>query len=259
MAEEEGSSELDGMLTRKVGPLPIWSWVMIAGGAGFLLFKLGFGGKSSSAAGSGSPGQGSQFQSSQTQTGTDAAGNQFTNSYSATGNGYLPGMLTTQASPMPYSLGDIYVNVAGQSTNDGGQNPQPAQQPQMNGWIPGSMVVQLPSPMSIKDIVNKWRPLANSDPSTFDLEAEQIIQDNPQTDWSQGVLSQGSWIAIPPGIAVNGQQTIASATPGQLTSSDGGVPVYQGYDQYSGSANNQYYQQLLAAQGGQLNGTGASQ
>lgn len=100
---------LDDILQRRVGPFPIWTWVGLAGAAGFLFYRF----RTASKAGggtSGNPGQGTQFSSTQTQSGTDTSGGQYSSSYTATGNGYLPGYLTTAASPMPYSGGDIYIN-----------------------------------------------------------------------------------------------------------------------------------------------------
>lgn len=114
----------DFALDTQVGPLAIWQWVMGAGALGLIVYKLLHKGASSST--SSTPGQGDTFQSSQSQTSTDQQGNQYTSSYSAQGNGYLPGQLTTQASPMPYSLGDIYVNTNVSPTTSTGDVPQQA-------------------------------------------------------------------------------------------------------------------------------------
>lgn len=105
-------ADIEGMLGRKVGPLPVWSWVMIAGGAGMLLFRMK---KGSSSSGGGntnaSLGQGNQFSSSTTNTSTDPnTGVSTSTSYSAQGNGFLPGQLSYAAGPMPYQQGDVYVN-----------------------------------------------------------------------------------------------------------------------------------------------------
>lgn len=124
----------DFSFSTRVGPLAIYQWVLIAGAVGFVLFKLGIGklgAKSNS-----SPGQGSQFQSSQTKTTTDANGNQTTTSYSATGDGFLPGMLTMQGNPMPYSLGDIYINNPVPTTTPSGNSPvgsSPNEEPYLYG------------------------------------------------------------------------------------------------------------------------------
>lgn len=112
-------ADLEGMLGRNVGPLPVWSWVMIGGGVGMLIFKFTKGKKTaSSTSGTGSsPGQGDTFQSSQSQSGTAADGGQYTSNYSAQGNGFMPGMLTWGAGPMPTQQGDVYVNLPPAASN----------------------------------------------------------------------------------------------------------------------------------------------
>ena len=101
--ENEGGGGLN--LQRKIGPLPLYAWVMIAGGVGLIIFKL-MGSKSATGA-SGGPGAGTQFSSSTTSTNPQTG---VSTSYTASGDGYLPGQLTFQAGPMPYSGGDIYIN-----------------------------------------------------------------------------------------------------------------------------------------------------
>lgn len=120
MAEEtETGGGFEAMVSRKIGPLPLWSWLMMAGAAAFLIYRLK--GGSSSSSSSGNTGQGDQFSSTSTQSGTTASGGQYSNSYTASGNGYLPGMLTDYGSPMGYSGGDVYVNYPTSNNN----NPVP--------------------------------------------------------------------------------------------------------------------------------------
>lgn len=76
----------------------------------------------SSSANAANPGQGTQFSSSNTTTNPTTGD---TSTYTASGNGYLPGMLTYGASPMPYSLGDIYVNTNLSSPNTPSPTPAP--------------------------------------------------------------------------------------------------------------------------------------
>jgi hypothetical protein len=113
-----GGGGIGGMLGRRIGPLPMYAWLMLAGGAGLIIFHLKGASSSSSSSGTGgtNTGQGNQFSSTSTTSGTDAAGQQYSDSYSAQGNGYLPGQLTYGAGPMPTSAGDVYVNYPATNT-----------------------------------------------------------------------------------------------------------------------------------------------
>lgn len=115
----ETDTKVGGILKHKVGPFPAYVWVVLAGAVGYAIFKMSGGKKSGSP--SGSRGQGTAFQSGQSTTTTDpTTGRQTTTTYNAQGDGYMPGMLTYGASPMPYSGGDVYVNVpASNNTSDG--------------------------------------------------------------------------------------------------------------------------------------------
>jgi hypothetical protein len=134
MPEPEGGGGAGAMLGRKVGPLPIWSWVMIAGGVGMVIYRMKKGSTAATtgASGSSSPGQGTAFQTTQSATQTDpATGALQTTSYSAQGDGYLPGMLSYAAGPMPYQQGDVYVN----QTVSGLSTPQPTGSPSAPGQL----------------------------------------------------------------------------------------------------------------------------
>jgi len=202
--------------TRKIGPLPLGAWVAIAGGAGFIFVKV-LGGKKAAAAGGTSPtGAGNQFSSTSTKSGTDAEGNQFSNSYSAQGNGYLPGQLTYGASPMPFSSGDIYVNLPDSNHTNPDSSPTPPA---------GSRQVTLDQDSYIQTIVQKYLPVAGlgapdneyskvhgPDIWSAAVESEAIIRANPQIDWSYEV-PKGTKLWIPPGIGVHpAQQTVTSVT-----------------------------------------------
>src|SRR5487761_646681 len=117
---------IGGMLTRKIGPLPMWSWFMAAGAIGLIIYRMRKGASSSASSGT-NTGQGNQFNSSTSTTSTNpATGDTSTNTYTASGNGYLPGELTYGAGAMPTSPGDIYINYPNQSTNTTGpQLPTP--------------------------------------------------------------------------------------------------------------------------------------
>lgn len=113
--ETEGGGGIGGMLTRKIGPLPMWSWLMAAGAIGLIIYRMRSGSSSSSA----NTGQGSQFNSSTSSTTTNlATGDTTSNSYTASGNGYLPGELTYGAGSMPVSPGDIYINYPNQGSGN---------------------------------------------------------------------------------------------------------------------------------------------
>jgi hypothetical protein len=124
MAEEDeggGGSGVTGMLTRKVGPLPVWTWVMIAGAVGFIIYRMRSAASGTPSASGSNTGQGNQFNSSTSSTSTNpATGDSTTNTYTASGNGYLPGELTYGAGSMPTSPGDIYINYPNQSSNTTG-------------------------------------------------------------------------------------------------------------------------------------------
>lgn len=225
MADDTGSGfGLD--LTRKVGPLPMWSWFMGAGAIGLLLFKI-MGGKKSAGGGSGgASGAGTEFSSTQTKTGTDEQGNQFSNSYSAQGNGYLPGMLTYGAGAMPFSSGDIYVNIPDSNHNppDNKTGTPPAGSREVtltrDSWVQDIVHDYLPvagwgrpNPAHPEQADAVWNPQKPYDIWTGAIEAESIIQANPQIDWSRQ-LASGTKLYIPPGVGVYavGQKTTTSQT-----------------------------------------------
>lgn len=112
MAED---SAFTSTLGRKVGPLPIYGWLMLAGGAGLILFRIAGGKSAQSQTSNGTDtGQGNEFSSEQTYTKTDPnTGETYTTTYNSQGNGYLPGMLSWAAGPMPIQQGDVYVNLPG--------------------------------------------------------------------------------------------------------------------------------------------------
>lgn len=117
------------VMRRQVGPLMVWQWTALLAAfiAGVIIFRRRMGSTSASQPTTTAPGASGEFQSGTATTTTDKNGNTVTTQYSASGplTGY-PGYLTTQAGPMPYSGGDIYVNVP--ATN--AAPPPPAQQTQ---------------------------------------------------------------------------------------------------------------------------------
>lgn len=207
MAEEDeggGGGGIAGMLTRKVGPLPIWTWVMGAGALGFIIYRMK-GGSSSSSGGTSNTGQGSQFNSSTSQTTTNpATGDTTTNSYSASGDGYLPGQLTYGAGQMPVSSGDIYINEgAGTSTTTSGT--QPTQETGYNYTVlPGAKSnTGGYSGQFIQTITQSAYGIPNNtDPISAAYMAMVVRNNNPQVDWQTvdtngGLIPAGTQLVIP--------------------------------------------------------------
>ena len=211
MAEDDapsggGGGGVGAMLTRKVGPLPIWSWVMAAGAIGFIIYRMKSGSSSSSGSGtSGTSGQGSQFNSSTSQTTTNpSTGDTTTNSYSASGDGYLPGQLTYGAGSMPVSSGDIYINEgAGTSTTTSGTSPT-----QETGYnytvLPGAKSnTGGYSGQFIQTITQTAYGIPNaSDPISAAYMAMVVRENNPQVDWQTvdtngGLIPAGTQLVIP--------------------------------------------------------------
>lgn len=116
-------ADIKEIMRRQAGPMPVWAWTALVAAfiAGLVIFKRKGPSTPTTQGGSNSPA--GEFSSGQSTTTTDANGNQITTQYNATGplTGF-PGYLTTQAGPMPYSGGDVYVNYP--------QNPTPPPQQQ---------------------------------------------------------------------------------------------------------------------------------
>lgn len=115
-----GGGRMGALMERKVFglPLPVVGAVVLGGA--ILMYRI-FGAKK--AAGGSSPGQGTQFNSTTTRTDPTTG---VSTSYSASGDGYLPGFLSTQAGPMPYQQGDVYVNYPVQTNMPTPAGPPPS-------------------------------------------------------------------------------------------------------------------------------------
>jgi hypothetical protein len=126
MAEEPetggGGFSLSGLMDRKVFgiPLPVVGAGVL--GVAILAYRMFGAGRIGNNA-NGGPGPGNQFSSTSTYTDPTTG---LSTSYTATGNGYLPGQLTYQAGPMPYQQGDVYVNYPAQTNTP---TPPPDQYP----------------------------------------------------------------------------------------------------------------------------------
>lgn len=194
MADDTSSGSIQGMLSRKVGPLPVYAWVVAAAAVGFVLYRMGFGQKAgTSSGGSSGPGPGDQFSSSTTQSGTTPSGGQYSSSYSAQGNGYLPGQLTYAASPMPVSGGDIYVNVPTQSntTSTTVNPPTPATPTKPFVTSKGDA-----SDNNALNIATQVYGLTSNQNVDAVIGASEIVSMNPQIDWAQP-LPVGTTVNVP--------------------------------------------------------------
>lgn len=192
--DEEGRGGIGGMLSRKVGPFAIWTWLMLAGAAGLIIYRMRKG--QTASAGSGASGQGTQFNSSQTQSGTTPSGGQYTSTYSASGNGYLPGQLTYGASPMPVSGGDVYVNYpAGSSNTTTTGAPAPAT-PSKPYTVTATQDPQGNWDSNAIGLATVAYGLKTPTAQDATLGASQIVAANPQIDWAQP-LAAGTVVNIP--------------------------------------------------------------
>lgn len=131
--------DLKAAMTQKYGPLTAWQWGIAAGIVGYLFLRNQKKNSPAAATSVEEPGPGAvssgEFQSQQSETSIDPeTGEQRTSSYSATGpltGGWGGGVGLPMAYPMPYSGGDVYVNLPGDSQN---LNPaQPGNYPPKTG------------------------------------------------------------------------------------------------------------------------------
>lgn len=193
--------DLDNILTRQIGPLPAYGWLMIAGGTGYVLYHMGFGRTLTGGSSSGgqNTGQGTTFNSGQTtsKTTTDpttGAQTTQTNTFSAQGDGYLPGMMTYGAGPMSYSAGDVYVNYpAQQSPPPAPKNATPTKDYVTTGAAATSDGTADNNANGLATIVYG---LISNDSKDAIMGASQIIAANPQVDWAKPVPA-GTTIHIP--------------------------------------------------------------
>lgn len=108
-----------GIFTQKVGPLPGWGWAGIVGVGALALMSMK-GKKTPTTAGGGAGGPGGQYASNQSQETVDpVTGKRTTSSYQASGptNGWGGSTGLPMAYPMPYSGGDVFVNLPGDTQN----------------------------------------------------------------------------------------------------------------------------------------------
>lgn len=111
--------DIKAFLTQKKGPFPVWVYALGAFGVTYWFLTRS---RAKAAAGGGGQGGTGEFSSSQSSEYTDPkTGQKISSQYSASGQGYggaygSPAQFVTAAGPMPFSSGDIYVNIPGQTT-----------------------------------------------------------------------------------------------------------------------------------------------
>lgn len=148
------------ILTRKVGPLPVWTWTLIValGAGGVMAVQRAKSEAQPAGAGTGPGGGNGEYSSSSNITNTDANGNTTTTQYNATGASPfgVPAYLTQAAYPMPYSMGDIYNN----QTVTVPQNPTQVIIPPLPTPPPGPpppQVITPPRPTPAPPAAETWR------------------------------------------------------------------------------------------------------
>lgn len=190
-------ADLGTLMTQRYGPLAAWQWGLVTAGVGYLVLRKSKSGKPTDAQGqSGQQSTPGEFQSSQSQTSMDDKGNTTTSQYSATGplSGFGGGVGLPMGYPMPYSGGDVYVNLPGdqQNLNSG----RPAHYPPKSGpgvsaghaggfwWTPLTRADTLN--ISAKPYGDDFYKLSKDaqDAARIAMNYSRIVDANPQIDWA---------------------------------------------------------------------------
>lgn len=244
-------ADIKEIMMRKAGPLPVYAWVAGVGAfvGGFVLLKKKAAGTSGTTAnGVNSGGDPGSFTSSQGSTTTDAQGNTTTTDYSATGpNTFMPGQLTNTAGAMPYSGGDVYVNLPG---NTGDTSSTPANAPASIAYPPknpapagpgrggGFWYTPKTDMNSIQAVLAGYNipQAAAGDALGMEARADDamlLMMANPQIDWTQHIPA-GTAVFMPyiigaPGVTnplpTGGSMTAPSAYQPPTQNSSNIVPV----------------------------------
>lgn len=127
-------ADIKEIMQRQYGPMRVWMWTALVASfiaAFYVLRKKKTPAGSTTGGTGGTNGPAGQFTSGQSSTTTDAAGNQITTNYEASGplTGF-PGYITNQAGAMPYSGGDVYVNFPNNMPSGPPPNQTPPPPPQ---------------------------------------------------------------------------------------------------------------------------------
>lgn len=245
--------DIKAAFMKKYGPLTAWQWGAASLVIGYFFLRQArknaapTGDEAPSGA-AGTQGPAGEFQSQQSQTKIDPkTGEEITSSYSATGpltGGWGGGVGIPAAYPMPYSGGDVYVNLPGETQT---MNPgRPARYPPASGpgpvtgsvvggywWTPRTTddVGQLVSRSGLNPDPNFQKKLTGTDKVLLDTAVTymRIMEANPQIDWTQdftalvgkpiyvpqawgywqkqGQLPAGASLTAPAGYTPPGQQT----------------------------------------------------
>lgn len=242
--------DIAAAFTQKYGPLTAWQWGLGVGGLAFLFMKFG---RKDTAVPSDSTEQGAslqrdpatgEFQSSQTQSKTDPdTGEMLTSSYSATGpltGGWGGGVGLPMAYQMPYSGGDVYVNLPGDQQNM--QPGRPAHYPPVKGpgVAPGKMGGFWWTPLNRADVYNMAGRPYGEDMAKLTPDAQaaariamnytRIVDANPQFNWAgiQDINSLiGQPIYIPQGDTGDPNKTGFMPPNASLNAPSGYTPVGQ--------------------------------
>jgi hypothetical protein len=209
---------ITGVFTEKLGPLAGWQWAGLVGVGALALMTIGKKKAIPGAAQPDSTGDKGQFSSTQSQETVDpVTGERRSSSYQATGSnaGWGGQVGLPMAYPMPYSGGDVYVNLPGDTQN---LNPgHPVYPPKQGlGQVQGQVGGYWWTPMGWDDVVGL--PARAGLSGGGDLDAfkhmdpqlrnaihlsyhwSQIMAANPQIDWSANPRSLiGKAMYIPPG------------------------------------------------------------
>jgi hypothetical protein len=203
MAEEESSHGLDvsGFLWRKTGPLPNAVWIFTVAAIGFYLYKR----RSVSTTGGASTATADPGQFSTSSTTTDPnTGSQTTFTANGPNSSILsPGFLSTQAQPMGYSGGDVFVNYPGGTTAPQPKYP-PVNAPPPQPGQTGSFWYTLPKDMRPAEVIDEVYRIGNV-PNTPQNNAYKsndlvaMLAQNPQINWQNvgGALKAGTAVYIP--------------------------------------------------------------
>jgi hypothetical protein len=188
-------------ITAKYGPLTAWQWGLAAAGIGYLVLRKG---KSTptpapdATTPAGASGPAGEFSSSQSTSQVDpVTGKTVSSSYDASGplaGGWGGGVGIPAAYPMPYSGGDVYVNLPGDTQNAAPGRPAsfpPATGP---GVSPGHAGGFWWRPMNAADVAGlsavpygfdftKLSPDAQN-AVRISMNYTRIVDANPQINWA---------------------------------------------------------------------------
>jgi hypothetical protein len=189
-------------VNQKYGPLTAWQWGLAAAGIGYFFLRRSkkaapSGDQSAATSGTSSTGTPGEFSSSQQSTKTDPnTGETISSSYNANGplGSFGAGVGIPQAYPMPYSGGDVYVNLPGDTQNMNSGRPATFPPVKGTGVSAGHVGGFWWTPLNRKDVYNisatpygdditKLSP-AEQAAARIGMNYARILDANPQIDWA---------------------------------------------------------------------------